>query len=159
MSGKFVVGLIVLISLAAGAALYYAQIYAFYQPVPASAPAAEIALDPVDGSVADAMLITAEFQGIDADSSPLRFRGCFVTPMSLPMLTESYRIYENPTPLIAPSWFSCFNAGQIDADLQSGAAVAFSAGTNIHPGVDRVVAIYPDGRAYAWNQLNSSAEE
>ncbi|MBS0563510.1 MAG: histidine kinase, partial [Proteobacteria bacterium] len=38
-------------------------------------------------------------------------------------------------------------------------AVAFLSDENIHPGVDRVVAVYADGRAYAWQQLNESADQ
>ena len=104
-------------------------------------------------------MLMSEFEGIDADSSPLRFRGCFLTPMTLAMLTESFTIYEKPTPLIAPSWFKCFDAEAIGTDLESGKAVAFLSQKNIHPGVDRVVAVYPDGRAYAWQQLNESADQ
>lgn len=158
MNGKFVIGGIVLTALAAGAALYYAQVYAYYRTVEASSPAAIITLKPVAEDQPEPMLMT-EFQGIDADSSPLRFRGCFLTPMTLAMLTESYVIYEKPTPLIAPSWFKCFDAGRIDADLKEGKAVAFLSKKDILPGVDRVVAVYPDGRAYAWQQLNESADE
>jgi hypothetical protein len=29
----------------------------------------------------------------------------------------------------------------------------------IHPGVDRVVAVFPDGRAFAWHQLNASLSD
>ncbi len=158
MNGKFVVGLIVLSAVFTGAAIYYLQVYAYYEPIKASAPAAVIRLLPVANAAPEPML-TTEFEGIDADSSPLRFRGCFLTPMTLALLTETYRLYENPTPLIAPSWFSCFDAGQIGADLETGTAVAFLSEENIHPGVDRVVAVYPDGRAFAWQQLNESADQ
>ncbi|MFO1176723.1 MAG: DUF6446 family protein [Paracoccaceae bacterium] len=158
MKGKYVAGGIVLTALIAGAAIYYLQVYAYYRPVPADAPAAVIHLAPDAGGTPDTML-TSAFQAIDADSSPLRFRACFQTSMSLAMLTEGYRVYANPTPLIAPHWFSCFDAGQLDADLQSGKAVAFLSDENIHPGVDRVVAVYADGRAFAWQQLNESADQ
>ncbi len=159
MNGKYVVGFIVTSALMAGAAIYYLQEYAFYRTIDVASPAAEIRLVTVDGSVAEPMLVSSDFEGIDADSSPLRYRGCFVTPMTLGLMTESYRIYERPTPLIAPSWFDCFDAEQIGADLDSGAAVAFLSQENIHPGVDRVVAVYPDGRAYVWHQLNESADQ
>ena len=158
MNGKYVAGFIVLTALIVGAAIYYLQVYAYYQPIGAATPAAAIRLLPVTATPPEPMLTTG-FEGIDATSSPLRFRGCFVTPMTLAMLSETYRIYDNPTPLIAPSWFSCFDAGRIGADLESGAAVAFLSEANIHPGVDRVVAVYPDGRGYAWQQLNESAED
>ncbi|MFN3578504.1 MAG: DUF6446 family protein [Tabrizicola sp.] len=29
----------------------------------------------------------------------------------------------------------------------------------MHPGVDRVVAVFPDGRAYAWQQTNASLKD
>ena len=159
MQGKLVAGFIVVTALVAGAAMYYLQVYAYYGPVEAGSPAAQIRLQPLDGTLAEPMLMTSEFEGIDADSSPLRFRGCFLTPMTLPMLTENYRIYDHPTPLNAPSWFSCFNADQIGEDLETGKAVAFLSEENIHPGVDRVVAVYPDGRAFAWHQLNESTDQ
>jgi hypothetical protein len=37
---------------------------------------------------------------------------------------------------------------------KAGEALAFLSEPNIHPGVDRVVAVFPDGRAFAWHQLN-----
>ncbi|MFM2357140.1 MAG: hypothetical protein RLZZ528_2876 [Pseudomonadota bacterium] len=156
MNGKVVAGAIVLSGLVAGAALWYLQVYGFYEPIEAASPAAAIRLTPVAGKPEE--IIVAGFQGIDADSSPLRFRGCFTTPTALATLTETYQVYDNPTPLIAPGWFDCFDAGQLTEDLATGAAVAFLSEANIHQGVDRVVAVYPDGRAYAWHQLNESAE-
>ncbi len=158
MNGKIVTGFIVLTALVAGATLYYLQVYAFYGPIAASSPAAVIHLQPLTPGLPEPMLAN-DFEGIDAESSPLRFRSCFVTPMTLAMLTETYTIYEKPTPLIAPSWFSCFDAERIGTDLASGAAVAFLSEKNIHPGVDRVVAVYPDGQAFAWQQLNESADQ
>ena len=157
MNGKIVTGGIVLTALAAGAAMYYTQVYAYYTPVAASSPAAVMRLTTIVG-VAEPML-TEEFQGVDANSSPLRFRGCFTTPTSLATLTETYRLYDAPTPLNAPGWFSCFDAARIGADLESGRALAFLSQSDIHPGVDRVIAVYPDGRAFAWHQLNESANK
>jgi hypothetical protein len=157
VNGKIIAGVLVLTALAAGAALYYVQVYAFYRPVEVSAPAAVIRLTPVAGP--SEPILVDNFQGIDAESSPLRFRGCFTTPTSLATLTETYAEYEAPTPLNAPGWFSCFDAARIGADLEAGAALAFMSEPDIHPGVDRVVAVYPDGRAFAWHQLNESADK
>jgi Family of unknown function (DUF6446) len=151
VNGKVVAGFLVVSGLVAGAAIYWLQIYAFYEPVAVSSPQAAISLTTVTGVTEP--LLTADFTGIDADSSPLRFRGCFTTPTSLATLTETYATYDAPTPLIAPSWFDCFDAGTLTDDLATGTAVAFLGQANIHPGVDRVVAVYPDGRAFAWNQL------
>ena len=75
------------------------------------------------------------------------------------MLTETYKIYEGAQPLNAPSWFPCFDAGKIGDALESGEAVAFLSQANIAPDVDRVVAIFPDGRAFAWQQFHPGAGE
>ena len=97
-------------------------------------------------------------RGIDADSSPLRFRACFSTPLSQAMLTETYRHYENPVPLVAPYWFDCFDAEAIGKALENGEALAFLSEAGIAPGVDRVVAVFADGRAFAWHQLADGAK-
>ncbi|MCB2116424.1 MAG: histidine kinase [Rhodobacteraceae bacterium] len=157
MNGKIVAGGIVITALAAGAAIYYLQEYAYYAPIEPASAEAVIRLTDLSGAVEP--MLADGFEGIDAESSPLRFRGCFHTPMTLAMLSETYVTYEGPTPLIAPNWFSCFDANRIGEDLETGAALAFLSEKNIHPGVDRVVAVYPDGRAYAWQQLNESAEK
>jgi hypothetical protein len=159
VNGKLVAGFIVGVALIAGAAVWWLQVHAFYQPVAATSPAAVIRLQRLDGASAEAMLVTPDFEGIDATSSPLRFRACFVTPMTLGLLTETFRVYDRPTPLVAPGWFDCFDAGRIGADLETGQAIAFLSEENIAPGVDRVVAVYPDGRAFAWHQLNESAND
>jgi hypothetical protein len=156
MNGRIVGGFIVIAALAAGAFVYYQQVYAYYRPVQATSPAATIELTPLEGGTPEPMLMDG-FQGIDADSSPLRFRACFRTRTAIATLTETYVVYDQPTPTIAPGWFSCFDAERIGTDLESGAAVAFLSQRNIHPGVDRVVAVYPDGRAFAWQQLNDPA--
>ena len=152
--GKIAAGFIVIASLIGGAFLYYTQVYAYYQPV-AFQPGAEIMLTPVESDVPEPILAEG-VTGIDGDSSPIRFWACFTTPMTLAMLSETYRIYEGAEPLNAPGWFDCFDAPAIGAALEKGEAVAFLSQANIHPGVDRVVAVFPDGRAYAWHQLNDS---
>ena len=79
---------------------------------------------------------------------------CFRTPMSLALLTETYAVYERPAPEQGPG---CLDARRLRADLATGTAVAFLSEREVAPGMDRVVAIYPDGRAYAWIQLNEKA--
>lgn len=158
MNGKLVGGFLVLSALLAGVGLYYTQVYAYYQPVDASAPAAEIRLTNIETGQPEPILAEG-YEGIDADSSPLRYRACFHTPLTLAMLTETFTVYEKATPLNGPGWFGCYNAASIGADLESGAAVAFLSEHDIHPGVDRVVAVYPDGRAFVWQQLNDEAEK
>jgi hypothetical protein len=157
VNGKLVAGFIVLTALVAGAAIYYLQEYAYYRTVEPASAEAVIRLTDLSGAVEP--MLAEGFEGIDADSSPLRFRGCFRTPMTLAMLSETYVAYETPTPLIGPNWFSCFDAKALGADLETGTALAFLSEKNIHPGVDRVVAVYPDGRAFAWHQPNETLEK
>jgi hypothetical protein len=154
VNGKFLGGFIVVTSLIAGAVMYWLQVYAFYTPVTFT-PGAEILLTPIASDTPEPIL-AENITGIDADSSPLRFRACFTTPMSQAMLTETYRPYPTPVPLTAPGWFDCFDAAAIGAALESGDAIAFLSQSNIHPDVDRVVAVFADGHAYAWHQLNTT---
>jgi hypothetical protein len=157
VNGKIIGGGIVIIAAVAGVAMYWLQVYAFYSPV-VFTPGQEIMLTPIESTVPEVILADG-VTGIDATSSPLRFRACFHTPMSQAMLTETYQTYANATPLTAPSWFDCFDANAIGTAIERGDAIAFLSQSNIAPGVDRVVAVYPDGRAYAWHQLNASASE
>lgn len=157
MNGKLVGGFIVTMALIAGAAIYYLQVYAFYTPV-AFQKGAEILLTNLATEQPEPILAD-DVQGIDADSSPLRFRACFHTPMSQAMLTETYEVYQGAEPLMAPAWFDCFDAAMIGDALARGDAIAFLSQANIHPDVDRVVAVFSDGRAFAWNQLNPSAKD
>ncbi|SPH17112.1 hypothetical protein DEA8626_00627 [Defluviimonas aquaemixtae] len=157
MNGKLVAGSLVLTALIAGGAVWYTQERAFYHEIDPTSPEAAIRLT---GPSGDTEPVEAEaFEGIDSASSPLRFRACFTTPMSLATLTDTFEAYPDPEPRIAPRQFPCFDAAQIGADLESGAAVAFLSERNIHPGFDRVVAVYADGRAYAWHQPNESADQ
>ena len=156
MSGKIIGSLIVAISLISGAAIYWLQLYAFYDPVNAEAEVMRMT-NVVTGEAEE--IIADGLEGIDADSSPLRFRACFTTSSSLAMLTETYVVHEAPTPLTAPGWFDCFDAVAIGHALERGQAVAFLGEKNIRDGVDRIIAVYPDGRAFAWHQLNEKYEE
>lgn len=157
MNGKFAAGAIVLTGAIAGVAMYWLQVYAFYDQAEFT-PGQEILLTSIESGQPEAIL-AEDVQGIDSTSSPIRFRACFHTPLTQAMLTETYRIYPDPVPLTAPSWFDCFDAEAIGAALEKGEAIAFLSQSEIHKGVDRVVAVFPDGRAFAWHQLNASASE
>lgn len=152
-AGKLAAGFIVTSAVLAGVAIYWLQVYAFYEPV-AFQPGNEIRLTPVAGDLPEAIL-AENVTGIDADSSPLRFRACFTTPLSQAMLTETYRLYDRPEPTIGPSWFSCYDAKAIGAALEAGEALAFLSERLPDYGMDRVVAVFPDGRAFAWHQINA----
>jgi hypothetical protein len=113
---------------------------------------------PLTGDQPEAIVVNG-IEGIDADSSPIKFRACFTTPLSLAMLTETYRDYVGAEPLVAPRGFDCFDAEAIGKALETGEALAFLSEPDIHPGVDRVVAVFGDGRAYAWQQLNAEYKD
>jgi hypothetical protein len=157
VNGKIVGGFLVVTALVAGVAMYWLQVYAFYEPV-AFTPGDEIRLTPIISGVPEAIL-AEDVTGIDGTSSPLRFRACFTTPLTQAMLSETYRSYPTAVPTIAPHWFDCFDANAIGAALEKGDALAFLSQESIAPKIDRVVAVFPDGRAYAWHQVQPEAPE
>jgi hypothetical protein len=155
MNGKIIGGIIVFLSLIAGASMYYLQVYAYYTP--AAAPAQGVMMTTFGGS--QQRIVANDFEGIDADSSPIRYRACFQTSHSLAMLSETFQDYPNAEPLTSPGWFGCFDAEAIAADLSAGRALAFLGEKNVHYGVDRVIVVHQDGRAFAWNQLNDCGQK
>ncbi|GGX54885.1 hypothetical protein GCM10007385_24060 [Tateyamaria omphalii] len=154
MSGKIIGIVIVLSSIIAGAALYYLQIYGFYEEV----ETAEVQLVSVVSDEPEPIPF-ADFQAIDADSSPIRYRACFTTEMSLALLTETYVGLEQATPRNAPGWFDCFDAEAIASELDAGTALPFLGQKNVDFGVDRIVAITEDGRGYVWHELNDCGDK
>ncbi|SHF32641.1 hypothetical protein SAMN05444339_10565 [Loktanella atrilutea] len=155
MIAKLWIGAILIIALIAGVALYYLQVYAYYAEVPADQAVVEL----VSLTSGEAEPIAFDnFRGIDSNSSPLRYRACYDMPASLAMLTETYEIVDGAEPRVAPGWFDCFDAKQIGADLEAGVAVGFIGQKDVKYGIDRIVAVYPDGRAYAWHQINACGE-
>ncbi len=152
-AGKLIVGTIVIAAAAAGAFLWYTAERAYYTPV-AFPSGAEIRLVPLVGGEPEAIVV-AGVEGIDATSSPIKFRACFTTPLTLATLTETYRDYPGAEPLVAPKGFDCFDAAAIGGALETGEALAFLSEPNITYGIDRVVAVTSDGRGFAWNQINA----
>ena len=153
MARVIIVGMLV-ISAVAGGLMYYLQVYAYYEEV-AFSPDAVVLTSLTTGQPEP--LLIADFDAIDAVSSPLRYRACFTTPISLATLTETYVIVDDAEPRVAPGWFDCFDAEQIGADIRT-EAVVFMGIENVQYGIDRVVAVYPDGRGYAWHQINACGE-
>lgn len=157
MNGKIIGVFLVGVGLIAGVAMYWLQVYAFYEPVQADVPD-QIKLTTLTGGVPDTILYE-DFEGIDADSSPLRYRACFKTVMSQSMLTETYVIQDDAVPLNAPGWFDCFDADEVGEALETGSAIAFLGEENIEYGIDRIVAVFEDGRGFAWHQINLCGKE
>lgn len=147
--GRILIVAMVALALVAGAVIYWLQVYAFYHAVTFT-PGQEMALTPADGGAPVAIAVSG-MDAIDADSSPLRFRACFTVD---PDALAGFASYEEATPLNGPGWFTCYEAREIGMALEKGEARAFLSVHDIHPGVDRVVAVFPDGRAFAWHQLN-----
>lgn len=141
-------------ALIAGGVLYYMQIYGFYEEVRQDSVVL-VSLNTQQPEVIPADAITA----IDADSSPIRYRACFTTPLSLPFLTESYVLIDKATPRNAPGWFDCFDAAAIGAEIEAGTALTFLGQKNVAYGVDRIVAVTQDGRGYVWHELNECGEK
>ncbi len=154
--GKFLAILIVLAAILAGGALYYLQVYAFYEEVPATG-AGDVQMT-ARASGAPEPVAHEGFRAIDADSSPIRYRACFTTPTPLAALSETYEPYDRPVPLEAPGWFDCFDADDIGAALTNGSAKAFLGQQNIQYGIDRIVAVAEDGRGWVWHQINPCGE-
>lgn len=149
-SGRLTAIGIVVITILFGIALWYANTRAYYAPL----AVVEITVTNLDGT--RVTLDITDAQGIDADTSPLRYRACFTLTDAGPLAQATP--YEDPTPLTTPGWFDCFDAAAIGAALEDGDATGYLGTFNSARGVDRVVAIFPDGRGYAWTQLNGTLE-
>lgn len=156
MSGKAIALVLVICSALAGGGLYYLQVYGFYNEIPPSG-ASDVQLTALHSGKPEP-IIHEEFQSIDAESSPLRYRACFTTSLNLETLTETFVVHDGPVPNVAPGWFGCFNASKVGAALESGSAIAFLGTGNIVYGFDRVVAVSRDGHGYVWHQLNRCGE-
>jgi hypothetical protein len=151
-SGRWLVVAIVGITVAFGLAVWWFQTRAYYEPV----EDAGLVATSETGQTFD--IDPVAFEGIDADTSPLRFRACFRLDADGQEAAARGAVYETPTPLVAPGWFDCFDAEAIAAALASGEASAILSEREVSRGVDRVLAVFPDGRGYAWHQLNGTLE-
>ena len=156
MNGKILGVVIVGAGLIAGVALYYLQVYAYYKPV--NLTQVDLRLTSVVTGEPDFFLYD-DLHAIDADSSPLRFRACMTTSESLATLTEDFVIYDQAEPLVAPGWFDCFDATEVGEALEQDRAIAFLGQRDIIDGIDRVIAVHEDGRAFAWHQLNDKLKK
>ncbi len=157
MTGKILALIIALSALVAGGALYYLQIYGFYYPVTPT-PGQDVMLISRD-SGQPVPIAYDSYQAIDADSSPIRYRACFTTPMALPDLIQGYETRDGGEPRTAPGWFDCFDAEAVGDALAAGELQMFIAQKNIAFGIDRVAAIGADGRGWVWHELNNCGEK
>ncbi|MEM7671328.1 MAG: DUF6446 family protein [Pseudomonadota bacterium] len=146
MSGRLLMSGLVLFCVIFGAALWYFQIYAYYERINGV----------TNITAGQGELAVSGYDGIEAATSPLKLRACFTLADEFNPEASGR---ETATPLTAPHWFTCFDAEQIARDIQSGAATAVLAARNESDGVDRYLAVYPDGRGFMWRQLNEKFAE
>ncbi|MGH1424347.1 MAG: DUF6446 family protein [Pseudooceanicola sp.] len=156
MTGKFLAAAIVISALIAGVSIYYLQVYGYYYSVDATGPE-DVMLVPVSGGDPQPIPFT-DFQAINGDSSPIRYRACFTTSLGMDDLA-AYAPYPFAIPRNAPGWFDCFDATSIGAALDNGTAKAFLSVENIAYGIDRIAAITNDGRGFVWHEINSCGKE
>lgn len=154
--GKFLAILLTVCALGGGALMYYQQVYAYYDEVTPNGKT-DVEITPLDGS-APTPIAYADFRAIDASSSPIRYRACFSTTLSLAELSDSYQPDTKAVPLTAPGWFKCFDAKEIGQAMENGDARAFLGRNNVTYGIDRIVAIHEDGRGWVWDQINHCGE-
>jgi len=143
MSGRrLVTAFLVFLAIFTGGLIWF-RYFAFYERVQ----------DVEVVSAAGRAVPVTEYTGIDAASSPLKLRACFRTApgafADLPPAPEA-------EPLTPPPWFGCFDAEAIAGDLDAGRAKAHLAAADEPVGFDRMIAAYPDGRAYLWRQLGGA---
>jgi len=148
MNGKWLVGISGTVIAILGAGMYYAQVYAYYEETQATEVLVEGRAIPV-----------TDWQGIDASTSPNKIRACFTVD---PAEFEGVALAPYPEPLLAPDWFDCFDAEIIGTDIESGSATAYLAGDETPAGADsyevlRMIAVYPDGRAYLWRHYREKS--
>ena len=156
MSGK-AIGIIILVcALIAGVAMYYLQVYAFYEEVTPTGTD-DVQLTTLEGE--RETIFYMDFQAIDAESSPIRYRACFTTETPLDTFLTTYEAYSGASPRNAPNWFDCFNADEIGADIRNGRAHVFVSQRNLEFGIDRVIAITEDGRGFIWHEVNDCGDK
>ncbi len=142
MTGKFFVISLLIFTIGFSIALYYFQVFAFYT----------MANGLTSIEVFGRLVTVQNYRGIDSVTSGLKLRGCFSVDIDE---FSQFQELEKATPLAAPFWFSCFDHKNIQEAIDSGNAKAFLVSENEKDGIDRVVAIYPNGSAFQWRQLNS----
>jgi hypothetical protein len=138
---RLVIGFVAFVTLFAGALVYF-QFFAFYER-----------MDRYPPLVIGGQTVELEgFEGISAESSPLKLRGCFRVD---PGVLAALPVAEDPTPLTPPPWFRCFDAEAIQMAIDAGEADAFLLAADAPDGFDVMLAVFPDGRGYLWRQLSS----
>ncbi len=148
--GKIAAGGIIVASALAGFGIWYTQTYAYHVPGPVQD---QITLTTLLAETVQ--LDVTDYTAIRSESSPLGFRACFTLAEPPMGFTETYDRPADTGPTIAPGWFDCYDARQIGEDIGAREAIALMGTKNIAYGIDRIIALYPDGTGFAWHQLNN----
>lgn len=142
-------GTLIGLGLAVGAVValaggYYLNTYHYYQRIS----------DVADVEIGEGRFGVSGYDGLDNPTLPLRLRSCFTLENPEAALAAG-RPAPDAEPFDAPFWFECWDAERIDADLRTGAATAIVAGGHTVGEFvfERIVVIYPDGRAFQWRRL------
>ncbi len=142
MSGRVFSISLILFCTIFGVVLFYFQVFAFYER------ADTISHIEVSGN----NIPVKNYKGIKSASSALKLRGCFKVD---PSLFIGKPLAENPTPLAAPYWFKCFDHEYLHKQIIKGQPKVYLAKKNEYDGIDRLVLVFDNGKAYQWRQLNS----
>ncbi len=154
MSGKFLAIIILLAAVVTGGSVYYLQEFHYYERLE---PLDTIRLATPDGG--QSSVLVANFEGIDASSSPIRYRACFDIAEPPEALAARFAPYPDAEPRNAPFWFSCFDAEAIGTAIAEGTARVFTSQRNLEFGIDRVVAVTDGGRGYIWHEINECGDK
>lgn len=143
-SGSLVALVIAATAALGGGVIYYLQNFEHYKPVTGL----------TEISIGGARFGVSDYDGLDHDGWPMRLRGCFKLSDPEGALAAG-RATARAEPFGAPDWFECWNAAEIDADLKAGRAKAVIAETTGEGEFtrERIVVVYPDGRAFQWRRL------
>lgn len=147
-SGTLLGAGILLIGTVFGVGMWYSQQIGYYERVEGLT---EVTINGTPFAVSG-------YEGVDGRTSPLKLRGCFLLDDPAGAIAAGEPAPDAVT-LTTPSHVACFDAEGILADIRSGAATAIMAGLDEGDGADLYMAIYPDGRGYAWRLANDKYED
>lgn len=139
---KLIIGFAICLALFA-AGLFYTINYSYYDRSEMN----EFALSTDNGE-----LILKNVDMINSDRTPLKIRIC-----ADPIDTTGLEAVDTATPLVAPFWFKCFNAGKLSEEIAAGTLSTFRIESNKPFGFDLYLA-QNDARSYFWRQLNECGE-
>ena len=140
-SGSWIGISILAVAAIGGAVLFYLRAYEHYREV-SGLP--EI-------TISGGRFAVTGYQGLEHESWPQRLRGCF-TLKDPEGAVAAAPAATGAVPYAAPPWFECWEAEALDKALKAGEAKAVIAESRDRGAYlqERIVAVYPDGKAFQW---------